>query len=263
MQRVGALGVLLTAALLMIDYPTAAAADGNEGGNVLDRHGTVQAADGSLRIHARIRRIGTPSRTGSRKQVIPATQQEPARDLAIGAQFCAGANVAEAGNGAPAIEALCGLLPVPGAVAAIPGRAEVLGAFRELGLYRGAVRSDPGRASFVNLETYFWCGDGAQTCNVLGEGERTVTLLGQAVRIRPRIVSYEWRFGDGSSGRVTAGRVAHTYGHTGAMAVSVTLTWTADFAVGGGGFRPIGGTTTTTSPVRLLPVQEAQTINDL
>jgi hypothetical protein len=47
------------------------------------------------------------------------------------------------------------------------------------------------------------------------------------------------------------------------MAVSVTLTWTADDAVGGGGFRPIGGTTTTTSPVRVLPVQEAQTINDL
>jgi hypothetical protein len=47
------------------------------------------------------------------------------------------------------------------------------------------------------------------------------------------------------------------------MAVSVTLTWTADYAVGGDGFRPIGGTTTTTSPVRLLPVQEAQTINDL
>jgi hypothetical protein len=182
----------------------------------------------------------------------------------MGAAFCAdaGAEAATAG-GPPPIEALCGLLPVAGAVAAVPGRAEVLGAFRELGLYRGAVRSDPGRASFVNLETYFWCGDGGQTCNALGEGGRTVTLLGQLVRIRPRIVSYEWRFGDGSSERVTAGRVAHTYGHTGAMAVSVTLTWTADYAVGGGGFRPIGGTTTTTSPVRVLPVQEAQTINDL
>ena len=182
----------------------------------------------------------------------------------MGAAFCAdaGAEAARAA-GPPPIEALCGLLPVAGAVAAVPGRAEVLAAFREVGLYRGAVRSDPERVSFVNLETYFWCGDGTRTCNALGEGERTVTLLGQAVRIRPRIVSYEWRFGDGSSERVAAGRVAHTYGHTGAMAVSVTLTWTADYAVGGGGFRPIGGTTTTTSPVRVLPVQEAQTINDL
>jgi len=142
----------------------------------------------------------------------------------------------------------------------VPGRAEVLAAFRELGLYRGAVRSDPGRVSFVNLETYFWCGDGGETCATLGEAERTVTLLGQAVRIRPRIVGYEWRFGDGSGQRVTAGRVAHTYRRAGVMAVSVTLTWTADYAVGGGGFRAIGGTTTTTSPVRLLPVQETETV---
>jgi PKD domain len=143
----------------------------------------------------------------------------------------------------------------------VPGRAEVLAAFREIGLYRGAVRSDPGRLSFVNLETYFWCGDGAQTCATLGQGQRTVTLLGQAVRIRPRIVSYEWQFGDGSSQRVTAGRVAHTYARAGAMAVSVTLTWTADYAVAGSGFRPIGGTTTTTSPVRVLPVQETEVVN--
>jgi len=178
------------------------------------------------------------------------------------AAYCADAlrGAAAAGTALVESEFLChGLAPLP----STPSASQVLSAFREVGLYRGAVRSDPERVSFVNLETYFWCGDGARTCNALGEGERTVTLLGQAVRIRPRIVSYEWRFGDGSSERVTAGRVAHTYGHTGAMAVSVTLTWTADYAVGGDGFRPIGGTTTTTSPVRLLPVQEAQTINDL
>ena len=44
------------------------------------------------------------------------------------------------------------------------------------------------------------------------------------------------------------------------MPVSVTLTWTADYAVGGGGFRAIGGTTTTSSPVRVLPVQETETV---
>ena len=137
---------------------------------------------------------------------------------------------------------------------------EVLGAFRELGLFRGEVRSDPGRVSFVNLETYFWCGDAARTCAAIGEGERTVTLLGQAVKIRPRIVAYEWRFGDGGGVRTSAARVAHTYDRAGAMAASVTLTWTADYAVGGGGFRPVQGTTTTTSPVRVLPVQEAQAV---
>jgi PKD domain-containing protein len=240
----------------------AAVADGGCD-NPLAHKVCAAAHDGNLRVGLRERIRSEPKTTK-----VGLSPQSGTTDTdtwnRMGAAFCAdaGAEAATAG-GPPPIEALCGLLPVAGAVAAVPGRAEVLAAFRELGLYRGAVRSDPGRASFVNLETYFWCGDGAQTCNVLGEGERTVTLLGQAVRIRPRIVSYEWRFGDGSSERVTAGRVAHTYGHTGAMAVSVTLTWTADYAVGGDGFRPIGGTTTTTSPVRLLPVQEAQTINDL
>ena len=39
---------------------------------------------------------------------------------------------------------------------------------------------------------------------------------------------------------------------------SVTLTWTADYALAGGAFQPIGDTTTTTSPPRILPVREAQ-----
>ena len=178
----------------------------------------------------------------------------------MGGAFCADANANAAAVGGPSpIQALCGFVPV-GRPRVVPGRAEVLAAFREVGLYRGAVRSDPERVSFVHLETYFWCGDDRATCAALGEGERTVTLLGQPVRIRPRIVGYEWRFGDGGGQRVAAGRVTHTYGRPGAMAVSVTLTWTADYAVDGGAFRAIGGTTTTTSPVRVLPVQEAETV---
>jgi hypothetical protein len=113
----------------------------------------------------------------------------------------------------------------------------------------------------VRLETYFWCGDSARGCTEIGERERTVDLLGQSVRIRPRIVAYEWRFGDGAGVRTSATRVAHTYDHAGSMAVSVTLTWTADYAVGGGGFQPVDGTTTTTSPVRVLPVDEAQAVS--
>jgi hypothetical protein len=175
--------------------------------------------------------------------------------------FCADANAdASAAPESSPIEALCGFV-AEARRAAVPGRGEVLRAFRELGLYRGVVRSDPGRASFVNLETYFWCGDATRTCAAIGEAERTVTLLGQAVRIRPRIVAYEWRFGDGGGGvRTSAVRVAHVYDRAGAMAVSVTLTWTADYAVGGGGFGPVDGTTTTTSPVRVLPVQEVQAV---
>jgi hypothetical protein len=112
----------------------------------------------------------------------------------------------------------------------------------------------------VNLETYFWCGDVARTCEAIGEGERTVTLLGQPVRIRPRILSYDWSFGDGDGARITAGRAAHTYDRAGTVDVTVTLTWTADYAVGGGAFQPIGDTTTTTSPARAVPVRETEAV---
>jgi PKD domain len=121
------------------------------------------------------------------------------------------------------------------------------------------VRTDPEISTLVNLETYFWCGDATRTCDAIGEGEQTVTLLGQAVRIRPKILSYDWDFGDGSGQQVT-GRAAHTYAHAIIATVSVTLTWTADYAVGGGQFQPIDETTTTTSPSRALPVREAQAV---
>ena len=93
----------------------------------------------------------------------------------------------------------------------------------------------------------------------MGEGERTVVLLGRVVRIRPKIVSYSWAFGDGG-GVETSGRASHTYAHAGEYTVTLTLTWTADYAVGGGALQPIDDTTTTTSPPRVLPVREAQTV---
>lgn len=133
-------------------------------------------------------------------------------------------------------------------------------AFRELPLYRGEIRTAPGRATLVNLETSFWCGSGdGRTCEAIGEGERRVVLLGQPVRIRPKIVGYSWSFGDGSTAEVT-GRAAHTYAHAGNPTVTLTLTWTADYAVGTAAFQPIDATTTTTSAPRVLPVREAQTV---
>jgi hypothetical protein len=85
-----------------------------------------------------------------------------------------------------------------------------------------------------------------------------VTLLGQPVRIRPRIVGYRWSFGDGQE---SAGqRAAHTYRHATTATVTLTLTWTADYALAGGTFQPVNDTTTTTSPPRALPVREAQAV---
>jgi hypothetical protein len=142
-----------------------------------------------------------------------------------------------------------------------PGREQVLTAFRELPLYRGAIRTDPAVFTLVNLETYFWCADPAgRDCRTIGEAERNLTLLGQPVRIRPKLLSYTWNFGDGTGQQTSTGKATHTYRHPGPVTVTLTLTWTADYALGTGRLQPIDDTTTTTSPARILPVREAQTV---
>ena len=137
----------------------------------------------------------------------------------------------------------------------------MLSAFRELPLHKGAIRTDPAAFTLVNLETYFWCADNAgRGCEAIGEAERQLILLGQPVRIRPKIISYTWSFGDGTSQQINTGTAAHTYRHAGRVTITLTLTWTADYALGTGGYQPIDDTTTTTSPTRVLPVREAQTV---
>ena len=252
----------MSVAFLMIASAPPSEADGGKDDSVFERQTTFGAADGFLQIDAEARKKSIPSRhTGT--TAISATGHLAPPDSVIGATFCADANadLNAQSQAAPEIEALCGFAPLAAAPRVAPGREQVATAFRELGLYRGSVRTDPGIASLVNLETSYWCADDrGRTCDVVGEGERTVTLLGQPVRIRPRILRYDWSFGDGAEQRVAAGRAAHTYGLAGIMAVSVTLTWTADYAVGGGNFQAIGDTTTTTSPVRMLPVREAEAV---
>jgi len=216
----------------------------------------IDTGDGSVVIDRVDRRPGTEARdetnaTGRRPRVKIVDQT---------AAFCADAtaNAAAAGGAPQPIVDICAPLgPLPVA----PGREQVLTAFRELPLYHGAIRTDPAVFTLVNLETYFWCGDAdGRGCEAIGEAERQVTLLGQPVRIRPKILSYQWRFGDGTSQRADPGRTAHTYRRPGHVTVTLTLTWTADYALGTGSFQPIDDTTTTTSPSRVLPVREAQTV---
>jgi len=214
----------------------------------------VEASEGSIDVGVTERQASEPG------SALPAISRQKSVDE-MAAAFCGDATATSvAGPGWPqVIVELCGFTGAR--VATAPTPAQIRRAFRELPLYRGEIRTDPETLTLVNLETYFWCGDATgRGCAAIGEGERTVTLLGQRVRIRPRIVGYAWSFGDGTGQEVTGGRAAHTYRRALLATVTLTLTWTADYALGGGAFQPIGDTTTTTSPPRLLPVREAQAV---
>ena len=72
-------------------------------------------------------------------------------------------------------------------------------------------------------------------------------------------MAYTWDFGDGS--RPAGRRAPRTpTGTPSTVDVTLTLTWTADYALPGGAFQPVDDTTTTTSPPRDLPVREAQAV---
>src|SRR5205823_5876543 len=112
--------------------------------------------------------------------------------------------------------------------------------------------------TLVNLDTYFWCADpSGRSCVDLGESEQVITLLGRQIRIRPHVMTYTWQFGDGTARTAGPERVVHVYRERRTAVVTVTLTWSAQYSVGGGGFQPIGGTTTTTSEPLVLPIREA------
>jgi hypothetical protein len=163
---------------------------------------------------------------------------------------------AAAGGQVPPI---CGLAAAPSAP--VLTAEDVARAFRRLPLYRGSIRTDPGGWTLVNLDTWFWCADAAgRSCAEIGQAERTVMLLGRQVRIRPRIVDYRWGFGDGTTATTTGARVRHVYRGRTTAAVTLTLTWSADYSVGRGPFLPIAGTTTTSGPPLALPVREARPV---
>lgn len=218
--------------------------------NPLTHQACASASDGSIRVDA------------SRQRAAPgASPTRPTVNswAAMAGAYCNDASTnAYAGQGAStAVTDICrGFIATP----AGPGQVDAVRAFRELPLYRGEIRTEPYRWTLVHFETSFWCGTADGTsCETLGEGERTVTLLGQPVRIRPKIIGYSWSFGDGTTTEVTD-RATHTYKHAGTRTVTLTITWTADYAIGTAAYQPIDDTTTTTSPPRLLPVREAQTV---
>lgn len=76
--------------------------------------------------------------------------------------------------------------------------------------------------------------------------------------------SFDWRFGDGAALTTTTPgapypdlQVTHAYRQPGTYAADVTVTWTADFRVGGGPWQAVGGSVTTTSEPLGLWAREA------
>ncbi len=142
--------------------------------------------------------------------------------------------------------------------------ADVRRAFRQVAFARPLLASQPqGAWTLVNLDTYYlvqWPKAGVRPGQVV-----TVRLLGHRVKIRPRIDTYLYDYGDGQTLRTTDpgapypnGRITHAYQHTGDVRVAVTARYTADFAIDHGPYRALDDTVDITSPTRTITIYEAR-----
>ncbi len=150
--------------------------------------------------------------------------------------------------------------PPPVAQAAAPPQvteAMILRAFRRVPLPAPRSHSQPATKTLVNFATIFYTDAAPLT--------RTVTLLGQRVRLEIRPSRFEWVHGDGTTETTaTPGapypstEVVHRYAeaHT-TVQHRVVVTWSAEYSLNGGPLRPVVGTVTTAGPATPLRVAEA------
>ncbi|MDN4162874.1 hypothetical protein [Nocardioides abyssi] len=124
----------------------------------------------------------------------------------------------------------------------------VAAAFRRLPLPPAQLQVQPpdGR-TLVNLATNFYTDQGDLT--------RSVTLLGRQVDLRITATGYTWHFGDGTTTTTSdpgapypALDVTHDYRKAGRVSPSVDTTYSAEFSVDGGPWRPVTGTVTIPGP---------------
>lgn len=154
------------------------------------------------------------------------------------------------GNGTPAVPA----------AAAPPPRvtdAMVLAAFRRIPLPQPRSHTQPDEKTLINFDTIFYTEAPPLT--------RTVTILGQRVRLEIRPSRFTWTYGDGTSAATnTPGApyphkdVLHRYqdAHT-TVQHHVAVTWSAQWSLNGGPLRPVHGTVTTAGPATPLRIAEA------
>lgn len=101
----------------------------------------------------------------------------------------------------------------------------------------------PNGRTLVNFETNFF--------TEAEPFDRTVRILGQRVDLRIWPSAFTWHFGDGSSSTTSEPgapypdlEVTHSYLRKGRVSPRVDTTYSADFRVNGGPWRPVNGTVT-------------------
>ena len=155
------------------------------------------------------------------------------------------------GNGAP--PAVAAAAPAPPQVT----DAMVLAAFRRVPVPELRSQSQPGDKTLVNFDTIFFTEAEPLT--------RTVTILGQSVRLEIEPSSFTWEHGDGTSATTStpgapypAKDVVHRYADAHVTVQHrVVVTWSAQWSLNGGPLQPVAGTVTTTGPTTPLRVAEA------
>ncbi|MEO7071253.1 MAG: hypothetical protein ABI131_12265 [Nostocoides sp.] len=155
---------------------------------------------------------------------------------------------------------------VPGA-AKRPTMAMIVDAFHHTAWAKASIGFQPkGYLTLVNLPSFYqaqWSATG------FGPGEvdavDPASMFGHPVSIRPKLVSFTYHFGDGTSqgpttspgGPYPNGDVRHTYAKAGAYQAFVTVVWGADFRVDGGPWLQIPATVGVDQPAQRIEVRTA------
>ena len=133
----------------------------------------------------------------------------------------------------------------------------VLEELRRVGLPALEIEIQPETKTLVNFDTIFHTDP--QPVDV------DLTILGQGVEVRATPTSYVWQFGDGSTLTTStpgeaypSKEIVHRYLDADVtVEPSVSVTYGAQFRVGGGAWQDVGGTVTIPGPPEGLRVVEA------
>lgn len=133
--------------------------------------------------------------------------------------------------------------------------------------HRGSVSTEPAHVIVVGLATNFVSSSKQHT--VSGE------LNGQRARVRFTPIDWTWEYGDGTTRHTsTAGATwaaldqpefsrtatSHTYAHTGEYTIRTSVTFRAEYSVGGGAWTAVSGTLTLGTGTFVMQAYTADTV---